>query len=411
MSSNPMSFHPPQRTLMGPGPSDVNPRILEALSRPTIGHLDPVFVEMMEDLKAMLQYAFQTENQLTFPVSAPGSAGMETCFTNLVEPGDKVIVCRNGVFGGRMKENVERAGGTAVMVEDPWGRAVDPNKLEDALKAHPDAKVVAFVHAETSTGAQSDARTLAEIARRHDCLTIADTVTSLGGTPVKVDEWGLDAVYSGTQKCLSCTPGLSPVTFSERAQQAIKSRKTPVQSWFMDLNLVMGYWGSGAKRAYHHTAPINALYALHEALVLLKEEGLENAWQRHAHNHQALRAGLEAMGLALVVPESERLPQLNAVTIPEGVTDADVRKRLLAEYSLEIGAGLGDFAGKIWRIGLMGYACNPRNVLFALGALEAVLHDLGAQLRPGAAVSAARAVYSGAGQTPAQEVSRSRTAG
>ena len=411
MSSNPMSFHPPQRTLMGPGPSDVNPRILEALSRPTIGHLDPVFVEMMEDVKALLQYAFQTENQLTFPVSAPGSAGMETCFVNLVEPGDKVIVCRNGVFGSRMKENVERAGGQAIMVEDPWGRAVDPQKLEDALKANPDAKIVAFVHAETSTGAQSDAKTLAEIARRHDCLTIVDTVTSLGGTPLMVDEWGLDAVYSGTQKCLSCTPGLSPVTFSERAQQAVKSRKTPVQSWFMDLSLVMGYWGSGTKRAYHHTAPINALYALHEALVLLKEEGLENAWQRHAHNHQALRAGLEAMGLALVVPESERLPQLNAVTIPAGVEDADVRKRLLAEYSLEIGAGLGDFAGKIWRIGLMGYACNPRNVLFALGALEAILGDLGAELRPGAAVSAARAVYSGAPAARVEEFSRSRTAG
>lgn len=414
MSSNPTSFHPPQRTLMGPGPSDVNPRILEALSRPTIGHLDPVFVEMMEDLKGLLQYAFQTENQLTFPVSAPGSAGMETCFANLVEPGDKVIVCRNGVFGSRMKENVERAGGEAVMVDDPWGRAVDPQKLEDALKAHPDAKVVAFVHAETSTGAQSDAKILAEIARRHDCLTIVDTVTSLGGTPLMVDEWGLDAVYSGTQKCLSCTPGLSPVTFSARAQEAVKSRKTAVQSWFMDLNLVMGYWGSGAKRAYHHTAPINALYALHEALVLLKEEGLENAWQRHAHNHQALRAGLEAMGLALIVPEAERLPQLNAVTIPEGIEDAEVRKRLLAEYSLEIGAGLGDLAGKIWRVGLMGYACNPRNVLFALAALEAILSELGAKLLPGAAVAAARAVYSGAPARPelaAAEVSRSRTVG
>lgn len=387
------SFHPPERTLMGPGPSDVNPRILEAMSRPTVGHLDPVFVDMMEELKGLLQYAFQTENALTFPVSAPGSAGMETCFVNLVEPGDKVIVCRNGVFGARMKENVERAGAEAIMVEDSWGDPVDPEKVEAALKAHPEAKLVAFVHAETSTGALSDARTLVELAHRHDCLTIVDAVTSLGGVPLKVDEWGVDAVYSGTQKCLSCVPGLSPVSFSARAQDVIKARKHPVQSWFMDLNLVMGYWGGGAKRAYHHTAPINTLYALHEALVILQEEGLDNAWARHQRNHEALRAGIEAMGLEFVVPEGARLPQLNAVTIPDGVDDGVVRKRLLEDYSLEIGAGLGDLAGKVWRIGLMGYASNPRNVLFCLGALDAVLTGLGAKIRSGAAVAAARAVY------------------
>lgn len=389
------SFHPPRRTLMGPGPSDVNPRILEAMARPTIGHLDPVFVDMMEEVKGLLQYAFQTTNQLTFPVSAPGSAGMETCFVNLVQPGDKVIVCRNGAFGGRMQENVERAGGTAVLVDDPWGRAVDANKLEDALKAHPDAKLVAFVHAETSTGAQSDAKTLVELARRYDCLTIVDAVTSLGGTPVQVDDWGIDAIYSGTQKCLSCVPGLSPVSFSERAQEAIKARTQRVQSWFMDLNLVMGYWGGGTKRAYHHTAPINTLYALHEALVILREEGLENAWARHARNHQALRAGLEAMGMELVVPEDQRLPQLNAVSIPKGVEDAEVRRRLLADYNLEIGAGLGDLAGKIWRIGLMGYGANPTNVLVCLGALDAVLSDLGADFNAGRGVAAARKVYAG----------------
>jgi alanine-glyoxylate transaminase/serine-glyoxylate transaminase/serine-pyruvate transaminase len=392
---NNQSFHPPERTLMGPGPSDVNPRILEAMSRPTIGHLDPVFVEMMDEMKGLLQYAFQTDNPMTMPVSAPGSAGMETCFVNLVEPGDKVIVCRNGVFGGRMKENVERCGATAIMVEDAWGAAVDANKLEAALTANPDAKVVAFVHAETSTGAQSDAKTLVELAHKHDCLTIVDTVTSLGGTPVKVDEWGIDAIYSGTQKCLSCTPGLSPVSFSERALEVVKNRKTTVQSWFMDLNLVMGYWGAGAKRAYHHTAPINALYGLHEALVLLKEEGLENAWQRHALNHQALRAGIEALGMEFIVKEEDRLPQLNAVTIPGGIDDAEVRTRLLKEYSLEIGAGLGDLAGKVWRIGLMGYASNPRNVLLCLSALDTVLSSMGANIECGKAVAAARGVYAG----------------
>ncbi|HHJ14316.1 MAG TPA: alanine--glyoxylate aminotransferase family protein [Gammaproteobacteria bacterium] len=384
------SFHPPLRTLMGPGPSDVNPRILEAMSRPTIGHLDPVFVALMDDMKERLRYAFQTDYELTMPVSAPGSAGMETCFVNLVEPGDKVLVCQNGVFGGRMKENVERCGATPVMVQDDWGHPVDPHKVEDALKADPDIQTLAFVHAETSTGAMSDAKTLAEIAHRHDCLVIADCVTSLGGSPLKVSEWGLDAVYSGTQKCLSCTPGLSPVTFSEAAVERIKARRHPVQSWFLDLNLVLGYWGGGGKRAYHHTAPINALYGLHEALVILQEEGIEQAWKRHQDLHQALRAGIEAMGLSFVVDAPHRLPQLNAVSVPEGVDEAAVRARLLKDYSLEIGAGLGPLAGKIWRIGLMGFACNARNVLTCLGALDAVLSDMKAPIHSGVAVDAAR---------------------
>ena len=389
------SFHPPVRTLMGPGPSDVNPRILEAMSRPTIGHLDPVFVGMMEEMKALLQYAFQTKNELTLPVSAPGSAGMETCFVNLVEPGDEVIVCQNGVFGGRMKENVERCGATPIMVEDEWGQPIDLNKLEAALKANPNARTVAFVHAETSTGVQSDAAAIAKLAHAHDCIVIADTVTSLGGTPVKVDEWDIDAIYSGTQKCLSCVPGLSPVSFGPRAVERIKNRKTKVQSWFLDLNLVMGYWGSGAKRAYHHTAPINTLYALHEALVVLQEEGLENAWARHQRNHDAFKAGIEAMGLAFFVDAAHRLPQLNAVTVPEGVDEAAVRATLLKDYNLEIGAGLGPMAGKIWRIGLMGFASNPTNVLTCLGALDAVLGDMGANINRGAAVAAARAYYAG----------------
>lgn len=390
------SFHPPQRTLMGPGPSDVNPRILEAMSRPTIGHLDPAFITMMEELKVLLQYAFQTDNALTIPVSAPGSAGMEACFVNMVEPGDKVVVCQNGVFGGRMRENVERCGGTAIMIEDEWGSAVDPNKVEDALKAHPDTKIVAFVHAETSTGACSDVKILVEIAHRHDCLTIVDAVTSLGGIPLRVDDWEVDAIYSGTQKCLSCTPGLSPVSFNERAQDVIKQRKHMINSWFMDLNLVMGYWGGGAKRAYHHTAPINALYALHEALVILQEEGLEQSWQRHKHMHLALRAGLEAMGLEFVVAEDQRLPQLNAVRIPAGVDDATVRNRLLNDYQLEIGAGLGVMAGKVWRIGLMGHACSARNVLLCLNALEDVLCQTGASFNKGTAVKAAHEVLSAA---------------
>jgi len=384
------SFRPTPRTLMGPGPSDVSPRVLEALAKPTIGHLDPEFVSMMDDMKKLLQYAFMTKNELTFPVSAPGSAGMETCFVNLVEPGDKVIVCQNGVFGGRMKENVIRCGGTAVMVEDEWGKAIDVAKVEQALKDNPDAKILAFVHAETSTGAQSDARALTALAHAHDCIVIVDAVTSLGGTELRVDDWGIDAIYSGTQKCLSAPPGLSPVSFSDRAAEIIKNRKTPVQSWFLDMSLVMGYWGAGAKRAYHHTAPINNLYGLHEALVILKEEGLENSWARHAQMHQALRAGLEAMGLSFIVDEADRLPQLNAVTIPEGVDDAEVRSRLLKDYNLEIGAGLGALAGKVWRIGLMGYACRSENVEFCLNALDEVLTDMGAKINSGVAVAAAK---------------------
>ncbi len=367
-------FAPPARRLMGPGPSDVHPRVSAALSRPIIGHLDPEFVRMMDEVKTLTQYAFQTENPLSMVVSAPGSAGMETCFVNLVEPGDKVIVCRNGVFGGRMKENVERCGGTALMVEDAWGRPVDPDKVESLLKQHPDTKIVAFVHAETSTGVRSDAETLCRLAREYDCLTIVDTVTSLAGIPVLVDEWGIDAIYSGSQKCLSCTPGLSPVSFSDRAVKAVKARKTPVQSWFLDLSLVMQYWGNGsAKRAYHHTAPVNALYAMHEALLMLREEGLENSWRRHRDQHLALREGLEALGFRYLVDEDHRLPQLNAVFLPEGADEAVLRRRLLDEFNLEVGGGLGDLAGRIWRIGLMGYSARTENVNYCLEALSAVL--------------------------------------
>jgi alanine-glyoxylate transaminase/serine-glyoxylate transaminase/serine-pyruvate transaminase len=374
---------------MGPGPSDVSPRVLEALGRPTIGHLDPAFIGLMDDIKRLLQYAFRTGNALTMPVSAPGSAGMECVFVNLVSPGDKVIVAQNGVFGGRMKENVERCGATAVMVQDDWGKPVDPHKVEAALKANPDAKAFAFVHAETSTGARSDAATLCRLARERGILTIMDTVTGLAGIEVDIDGWGVDAVYSGTQKCLSCMPGLSPVSFSPRAQEAIQQRSHRVQSWFLDMNLVMAYWGGSNQRAYHHTAPINALYGLHEALVMLEEEGLENSWARHRQHHAALATGLGALGIGFVVDAEYRLPQLNCVTIPAGVDDAAIRRRLLDEYNLEIGAGLGPLAGKVWRIGLMGFAANQTNVLFCLGALEALLERTGA-------VAAARASYAAA---------------
>ncbi|MGB5199052.1 MAG: alanine--glyoxylate aminotransferase family protein [Sedimenticolaceae bacterium] len=386
------AFHPPLRTLMGPGPSDVPPRILEALGRPTIGHLDPNFIDLMDEVKALLQYVMQTENALTLPISAPGSAGMEACFVNLVEPGEKVIVCQNGVFGGRMKENAERCGADVLLLQDAWGSAVDPQQLEDALKANPDAKLVAFVHAETSTGAQSDARALVELAHRHGCLTIVDAVTSLAGTPVKVDEWEIDALYSGSQKCLSCVPGIAPVTFGERALHKITNRVHKVQSWFLDMNLVMGYWGAGAGRAYHHTAPVNAIYALHEALLMVREEGLENAWTRHRRNHEALKAGLEAMGLSFIVDEAHRLPQLNAVAIPAGVDDAAVRARLLKEHHLEIGAGLGDLAGKVWRIGLMGYSSRIENITQCLAALDGVLADMQAPVVHGVALPAAEKV-------------------
>ena len=387
------SFHPPARTLMGPGPSDVNPRILEALSRPTIGHLDPAFISMMDELKTLLQFAFRTTNELTIPVSAPGSAGMECVFANLVEPGEKLIVCQNGVFGGRMKENVERCGGTAVMVTDDFGAPVDPEKLEDALKKHPDAVAVAFVHSETSTGVRSDAEALCTLARGYECLTIVDAVTTLAGIPLEVDAWGIDAIYSGTQKCLSCIPGLSPVSFSPRAAAKITNRKNRVQSWFLDTNLVMGYWGADAKRSYHHTAPVNSLYALHESLVILEEEGLEDSWKRHRLNHLALVAGLESLGLGFVVEEASRLPQLNAVSFPQQIDDAAVRRALLTEYGLEIGAGLGSLAGKVWRIGLMGYASNRKNVNLCVSALGNVLNAQGHRCDVSQAIAEAERVY------------------
>ncbi len=377
---------------MGPGPSDVDPRVTGALARPTIGHMDPAFVGMMDEVKAMLQMAFRTRNDLTLAVSAPGSAGMETAFANLIEPGDTVVVCRNGVFGTRMLENVRRMGGEAVVVDSAWGEPVSVDAVRDALSANGNAKVLAFVHAETSTGVCSDAAALCALAREHDVLSIVDCVTSLAGIDVDVDGWGADVVYSGTQKCLSAPPGISPVTFSARAAEVVASRNAPVQSWFLDLSLVLQYWG-GEKRVYHHTAPVNALYGLHEALVMLEEEGLQAAWARHRRHHDAFVAGIEAMGLSMLVAPQHRLPQLNTVRVPEGIDEAAVRASLLSNYGLEIGAGLGDLAGKVWRVGIMGRSACERNVLVCLSALELALGEQNANISPGAALSAARACY------------------
>jgi alanine-glyoxylate transaminase / serine-glyoxylate transaminase / serine-pyruvate transaminase len=367
------SFQPPIRTLMGPGPSDVSARVLTAMARPTIGHLDPAFVRLMDEIKGLLQYAFNTRNPLTLPISGPASAGMEACFANLVEPGDTVIVCVNGVFGKRMAENVRRMGARPLIVEDQWGRPVDPEKVADALTSRPDASVLAFVHAETSTGARSDAATLCALARDHGCLSIVDAVTSLGGIEVDVDGWGADAVYAGTQKCLSSPPGIAPLTMSAAAVERIRARTTPVQSWFLDLTLVMAYWGGESVRTYHHTAPVNALYGLHESLVMLREEGLDHAWARHAEHHDLLRHGLAELGLEFFVDEPYRLPQLNAIKVPQGVDEARVRGRLLDDFGIEIGAGLGPLSGRIWRVGLMGQSATRRNVNGLVCALERIL--------------------------------------
>jgi alanine-glyoxylate transaminase/serine-glyoxylate transaminase/serine-pyruvate transaminase len=340
------------------------------MAKATIGHLDPEFIALMEDIKDLLRYSFRTENKLTLPLSAPGSAAMEASFANLVEAGDKVIVCINGVFGMRMAENVRRMNGELITVENEWGTQVDPEKVEAALKANPDAKVLAFVHAETSTGVRSDAKTLCALAQEYGCLSIVDSVTGLAGIELEVDAWNADVTYSGTQKCLSAPPGISLITFSDKAAAQVKARNTPVQSWFLDLSLLMAYWEGDGARTYHHTAPVNAMYGLHEALLMVQEEGLENSWNRHRAMHGVLVENLNSIGLEFVVDASYRLPQLNLVKIPEGVDEAAVRKRLLSEFNLEIGAGLGAFAGKVWRIGLMGYSARQENIQLCSSALK-----------------------------------------
>ncbi len=383
---------PGERLLMGPGPSDVPPRVLQAMAAPCIGHLDPYFIATMNETQQMLRHLFQTANALTIPVSATGSAGMEACFVNLVEPGDEVVVCVNGVFGTRMADIVGRIGGKLVKVDGEWGRAIDPAAVAAAVKGRR-PKLVAVVHAETSTGACTPLTDISEIAHSAGALFLVDCVTSLGGMEVALDRMKVDAAYSGTQKCISCPPGLSPVSFSAAAIKALEQRKTPVVSWYLDLGMVRDYWGN--ERKYHHTAPINMVYAIREALRIIAEEGLEARFARHRLNHRALVAGLEAMGLAMLVPEKERLPMLNAVRIPEGVNDLKVRKALLNDFAVEIGGGLGQFAGKVWRVGLMGHSCRRRNVFLFLAALESVLKAEGFKAQPGA-LEAAAAVYSAA---------------
>lgn len=367
------AFTSPPRLLMGAGPSQVHPDVLRVMSEGTIGHLDPTMIAMMEQLKEMLRYIFQTQNALTFSISGPGSLGMEACVNNLVERGDKVLIARNGVFGTRMTEVAARAGAEVITTDDQWGQPVDPEKVEVALKQNPDTKLIGFVHAETSTGAFSDAATLCGIAQKHGALTVVDTVTSLGGMPVAVDVWGADAVYSGSQKCLSCPPGLSPVTFSDRAVKVTEERETPVQSWLLDLSLVSAYWHGDGPRVYHHTAPVNALMGLHEAVRRITEEGLEAVWERHRVTSAKMVAGLTDMGFEFLVNEACRLPELLTVLLPDRVDDAAVRKRLLDNQNIEISAGLGQFAGQMWRIGLMGETAREENVDRLLDAIKEII--------------------------------------
>lgn len=379
-------LNPSQRILMGPGPSDVHPRVYRALAAPVVGHLDPEFLQVMEDNKRLLQMVFQTANRLTLPISGTGSAGMEACLVNIVEPGDPVLVCINGVFGMRMKDVAERCGAEVTVVEAVWGEAIAVEQIEAALekKAY---KVVGIVHAETSTGVLQPLTDIAKIARDSGALLLVDAVTSLGGIDLNVDGLGIDLCYSGTQKCLSCPPGLAPITFSERALDCLRQRTHKVQSWYLDLSMIEKYWGE--ERVYHHTAPISMNYALREALVLIAEEGLEQRWQRHWRNHQALVRGVEAMGLEMAVAPALRLPSLNAIKVPEGIDEALIRQQLLLEYSLEIGAGLGALKGKVWRVGLMGHASNMRNILLFLTALEISLGQQGLKIQRGMAAQAA----------------------
>ena len=386
----PGQLNPSPRLLLGPGPSDAHPRVLTAMATPLLGHLDPQFIEIMTETQEMLRAVFQTKNSLTLPMSATGMAGMETCFVNLVEPGDKVVLCVAGYFGTRMVDVADRCGAELTVMNGPWGEPFELDAIRETLKkVRP--KVLGIVHAETSTGCLQPIAELGKLCHEFDTLLIADTVTSLGCVPVKLDEWEVDAAFSCSQKGLSCPPGLSPVSLSERASTRIKTRKSKVQSWYFDLSSIQSYWGG--ERTYHHTAPITMIYAIREGLRLVLEEGLEVRFARHVRNHLALKAGLTALGLKYTSKEGFQLPQLNPVRIPEGVDDVAGRKRMLAEFGIEIGGGLGDFKGKAWRIGLMGHNSRPNCVFQVLAALEVVLRGAGVKIEPGSGVAAAELVY------------------
>ena len=385
-----ITLNPPVRVLLGPGPSDIHPRVLEAMAKPTVGHLDPFYLQLMNAMQDKLRAVFQTKNEMTFAVSATGSAGMEAAVVNLIEPGDAMIACVNGVFGGRMADVAGRAGAEVTTIEKPWGSVFEPADLKDALAATK-PKAVGIVMAETSTGAAQPIKEIADLVHDAGAMLIVDSVTSLGGMPVKVDEWGIDAIYSGSQKCLSCPPGLAPISFNQRAVDVILNRKTKVQSWYLDVTMLANYWRSD--RVYHHTAPINMSYGLYEALTLILDEGLDACFARHQRHHEALKAGLAAIGIGYLADEGFQLPMLNAVQVPDGVDDATVRKGLLERFGIEIGGGLGAFKGKAWRIGLMGYGARQANVLLLLAALEQLLSEQGYAFEPGASIAAANSTY------------------
>jgi alanine-glyoxylate transaminase / serine-glyoxylate transaminase / serine-pyruvate transaminase len=382
---------PTIRILLGPGPSNVHARVMRAMMTPVVGHLDPEFVQVMEDLKRLMRAVFRTANELTFPASGTGSAGMEMIIANLVEEGDEVVVGVNGVFGGRLADCAERQGAKVHKAEAEWGRIVEPGAVEAALKAARKPKLIAIVHAETSTGAHQPLEEISALARRHGALMVVDAVTSLACVPVEVDKWQIDACYSCTQKGLSAPPGLAPVTFSARAMESIRARKSKCKSWYLDLAMIANYWGSD--RVYHHTAPITMNYALYEALRVVLEEGLEPRWERHRRNAAALHAGLEAMGLQLVAQQGHRLPQLTTVGVPDGIDEAKVRAEMLRKFNIEIAAGLGPLKGKVWRIGLMGESSRRENVMLALAALEQILGAMGYEVPRGRALAAADAAY------------------